>query len=146
MENKQANSKTVISNSRKNKNNSTSPNSNQLHSKFTIEMDFSHNLKGGNQYTTHSNTRQDSVTIPAEIETENNDNNVLKYKPRDTIVNKQTNINVYFSPVEVKNEGLFINDIQSGKMTLTFQQKDSAQQTSKWKTKIGELFFQQDKI
>ena len=114
---------------------------------FTIEMDFGRRVMGDNRDITRSITRQDSVADSKEhIKLDKTENkNDLNYKPNDAFVNKQTNINVYFNPLEVKNEKISIKDFQSGKMVLTFEQSDP-QKNTKWKTKIGQLVFQQETL
>lgn len=102
------------------------------------------NLKGDNQDKTELNALLDGVTSSTdENASENTKDSVLKYIPSDTIINKQTNINVYLNHMEVKNEHIFIKKFNSGKMTVTFEQKDDHVKPNKWKTNIGELIFQQ---
>lgn len=69
----------------------------------------------------------------------------LKFRPSDTVIQRQTNINVYLNPTEILSENIFIEDISFKQMSITFEQKKDQVNTKRWKTKIGKLLFQQKK-
>lgn len=102
-----------------------------------------HHHKGDNLDKTVQNFSLNGVTSSQENTSETAKDNVLKYKPTDTIIKKQTNINVFLNPRGDKTENIFIKKSYSGKVTVTFEQSEDHVKPSTWKTKIGGMLFQQ---
>lgn len=108
-----------------------------------------HHFKGDYSNKTVQNSSLNGVTSK-DITVQDNSSetakgNVLKYKPMDTIINKQTNINVFLNPRGDKTENILIKKSNSGKVTVTFEQSADHVKPSKWKTKIGRMLFQQSR-
>lgn len=93
---------------------------------------------------TGSDTVKD--TSKPENTSDDSDDSALKFKPSDTFIHTQTNINVYLNPTEVKNENILIKELSSREMSITFGQQGDQKKTGRWKTKIGKLLFQHRKL